>query len=350
MFFKRSKQLVGLDLGSSAVKLVELEDRKGQLQLARVGVEPLSPEAIVDGSIMDSAVVVDAVRDLIEHTGVRSSQFATSVSGHSVIIKRIQVPGMSQEELADSIQWEAEQYIPFDIHDVRLDYIVLSDAMTAHDSMDVLLVAVKRDKINDYTSVISQVGKTAALVDVDCLAVETAYETNYESADEVTALVNMGASVTNVSVLDGGEAVFWRDVSYGGDHFTERLQREFHLSREDAELLKRGQEVESHSPADAQSQIDAVSNEMAAEVQKTFDFFVATASRGKVQRVYLSGGCALTPNLREIFQNRFGAPTELMNPLRRIDYDRGDFHQEWLESIAPTLAIAMGLAVRTVGE
>jgi type IV pilus assembly protein PilM len=351
VLFSRSKGVVGLDIGSHAIKLVELSDRKGEFHLERVGVEPLSPEAIVDGSIMDSSLVVDAVQRLIEQTGVRSNQFATSVSGHSVIIKKIQVPAMGDDELADSIQWEAEQYIPFDIHDVRLDYVVLSQGEMGVDTMDVLLVAVKRDKINDYTSVISQAGKTPVLVDVDSLALENVFEHNYDvDPGSVVALVNMGAGVSNITILTQGTSVFWRDISFGGNQFSERLQREFNLSHEQAEAMKRGQAVEDHSPADAQPILDAVSREMAVETQKTFDFFMATTSQSKVERLYLSGGCALTPNLREIFQEKFGVPVELMNPLRRIHYNQGDFHDEWLEAIAPTLAIAVGLAIRKVGD
>ena len=168
MLFGRSKEVVGLDIGSSAVKLVELKERRGgEYTLQRVGLEQLSPEAIVDGSIMDSSLVVDAINRLAEEAGVRSTNFATSLSGHAVIIKKIQVPAMSEEELAESIQWEAEQYIPFDINDVKLDYMVLSEGDIHREGMEVLLVAVKRDKVNDYVSVISQAGKSPVVVDVD---------------------------------------------------------------------------------------------------------------------------------------------------------------------------------------
>ncbi len=232
LFSRSKKGVVGLDIGSSAVKLVELTERKpGEFHLQRLGIEPLSPEAIVDGSIMDSSLVVDAILKLNEQTRVKSASYATSLSGHSVIIKKIQLPAMPQEELAESIQWEAEQYIPFDINDVRLDYVVLSEGEAGRDNMEVLLVAVKRDKVNDYISVISQAGKTPALVDVDAFAVQNAYEVNYDlDARKVVALVNMGAGVTNINILARGTTVFWRDISFGGNQFSEALQREFNLS------------------------------------------------------------------------------------------------------------------------
>ena len=353
MFLHRTKGLVGLDLGSSAVKLVELTQRKGEYHLERLGVEPLSPEAIVDGSIMDSSLVVDAIHRLSDQTRVKTANFATSLSGHSVIIKKIQVPAMGAEELSESIQWEAEQYIPFDINDVRLDYVVLDaeGAGAGRETMEVLLVAVKRDKVNDYTSVISQAGKTPSVVDVDAFAILNAYEVNYDLDPlKTVALVNMGAAVTNINLLARGQTVFWRDISSGGNQFTEELQRELNLSFEQAEALKRGERVDRYEPADAQPVLDAKSAEMASEVQKTFDFYSATSSEGPVDELVLAGGCSLTPGLQKVLRDRFQVPIETMNPLRRVRYRESEFNAEWLEGIAPMLAVAVGLAVRRIGD
>jgi type IV pilus assembly protein PilM len=349
--FARAKGVVGLDIGSSAVKLVELRERKGSFQVQKVAVEGLSPEAIVDGSIMDSSLVVDAIHKLNDQAKVKNPNYATSLSGHSVIIKKIQVPAMSQEELAESIQWEAEQYIPFDINDVRLDYVVLSDTPPGEGQMDVLLVAVKRDKVNDYMSVISQAGRTPALVDVDAFAVQNCYEVNYDLDPlKVVALVNMGAAVTNINVVSRGQSVFWRDISFGGNQFSEALQREYNLSYDQAETLKRGGTVDRYSTAEARPVLDAVSAEMASEVQKTFDFFAATSAEGPVDELVVSGGCALTPNLMQILRERFGVPVELMDPFRRVQVRESDFDVEWLRSVAPMLAVTVGLAIRKVGE
>jgi type IV pilus assembly protein PilM len=351
VLFSRAKGLVGLDIGSSAMKLVELKEKKGEFWLQRLGVEPLSPEAIVDGSIMDSSLVVDAIHRLNEATGVKLQDYATSLSGHSVIVKRIQIPAMAAEDLAEQIRWEAEQYIPFDINDVRLDYVALDEGEPGQENMGVLLVAVKRDKVNDYVSVISQAGKTPVLVDVDAFAVQNAYEVNYElDPTKVVALVNIGASVANINILVRGETSFWRDISAGGNQFSEALQREFNLSFEQAERLKRGQAVDRYQPSDARSVLDTVSEELASEIQKTFDFFAATSSEGPVDEILLSGGCALTPNLQQVLRERFGVPTELMDPLRRIHYREGDFDREWLRSISPMLAVSVGLAIRKHGD
>jgi type IV pilus assembly protein PilM len=217
--------------------------------------------------------------------------------------------------------------------------------------MEVLLVAVKRDKVNDYVSVISQTGKTPTLVDVDAFAIQNCYEVNYDvDRLKVVALVNMGAGVTTINILARGNTVFWRDISFAGNQFTEALQREFNLSFEQAENLKRGQTVDRYGANDARPVLDAVSGDMAAEIQKTFEFFSATSAEGPVDELVLSGGCALTPNLVQVLRDRFGVPTELMNPFRRVHVKDGEFDSAWIQSIAPMAAVAVGLAVRKAGD
>jgi len=349
VFGKRKRQVVGCDVGSSAIKIVELKPLKNdEFQLVHAAVADLSPEAIVDGAIMDSSLVVEALTGLISENGIKNTKFGGSLSGHSVIIKKIQLPSMTEAELAESIQWEAEQYIPFDINDVNLDYVVLETG--GSDSMDVLLVAVKRDRINDYTSVVVQAGKEPVLVDVDVFAVQNAFESNYSSRGETVALVNVGASVMNINVLHDGNSVFWRDVAFGGNLYTEAIQREFNLPREDAEKLKLGGEVGQVSGAQVDSVLSSASEDLAAELQKTIDFFVATSSVDRLDRVMLSGGGALVANLESILQERFQANVELLNPFRNIRYNESDFDPDWINRNAPAMTVAVGLAIRTVGD
>ena len=350
MLFKKSKNLVGLDIGSSAVKLVELKDAKGGgYRLVRTGIEPLSPEAIVDGAIMDASLVVDTVNRVISSLNVRNNDFATSLSGHSVIIKKISLPAMSAEELAESIRWEAEQYVPFDINDVNLDYVVLEPG--GGETMDVLLVAVKKDKIGDYTSVITQAGKTPVLVDVDAFAVQNAFEINYPvEPGRVVALVNIGASVTNVNILSGGNTIFWRDISFGGNQYTDAIQKQLSLGFEQADALKRGESAGEHSLQEILPILRSVSDDLAQELQKTFDFFGATTSTEKIDQLFIAGGCSRVVNLDRQLKDRFGMPVEIMNPFRQIDVSGGAVSAQWLNENAPTLAVAVGLAVRHIGD
>jgi type IV pilus assembly protein PilM len=349
VLFRKSKNLVGLDIGSSAVKLVELKDAKGGgYRLVKTGIEPLSPEAIVDGAIMDASLVVDTVNRVISSVNVRNNDFATSLSGHSVIIKKISLPAMSSEELAESIRWEAEQYVPFDINHVNLDYVVLEPG---GETMDVLLVAVKKDKIGDYTSVITQAGKTPALVDVDAFAVQNAYEVNYPvEPGRVVALVNIGASVTNVNVLSGANTIFWRDISFGGNQYTDAIQKQLSLGFEQADTLKRGEASGEHSLQEILPILRSVSDDLAQELQKTFDFFGATTSTEKIDQLFIAGGCSRIVNLDRQLKDRFGMTVEIMNPFRQIDVSASSVSPEWLTENAPSLAVAVGLAVRHIGD
>jgi len=350
VLFRKTKNLVGLDIGSSAVKLVELKDAKGGgFKLVKTGLETLSPEAIVDGAIMDASLVVDTVNRIISALNVRNSDFGTSLSGHSVIIKKISLPAMSAEELAESIRWEAEQYVPFDINDVNLDYVVLEGS--GGDTMDVLLVAVKKDKISDYTSVITQAGKTPVLVDVDAFALQNAFEANYPiEPGRIVALVNIGASVTNVNVLSGANTIFWRDISFGGNQYTDAIQKQLSLSFEQAEAMKKGETVGDHSAADVLPILRSVSDDLAQELQKTFDFFIATTSTEKIDQLFIAGGASRVVNLDSQLKERFGIPVEILNPFRQIDTAGASVSPEWLNDNAPSLAVAVGLAIRHIGD
>lgn len=350
MLFRKSKNLVGLDIGSSAIKLVELKDVKGGgYRLVKSGLETLSPEAIVDGAIMDASLVVDTVNRLATALNVRNQDFGTSLSGHSVIVKKISLPSMSPEELGESIRWEAEQYVPFDINDVNLDYVVLDSGVG--DTMDVLLVAVKKDKIGDYTSVIAQSGRNPLLVDVDAFALQNAWEANYPTEpNKVVALVNVGASVTNVNILSGANTVFWRDISFGGNQFTDAVQKQLSLSFDQAEALKKGERTGDHSVQEILPILRSVTDDLAQELQKTFDFFLATTSTSKIDQLLLSGGSARILNFDTQLKERFGMVVEVMNPFRQIDISGGSVSEEWLTENAPSLAVAVGLAVRHVGD
>ncbi len=240
--FSKKKNLVGLDVGSSSVKAVEMKPGKGESwQLTTIGLEYLPPEAIVDGQIMDSTSVIDAIQRLFSEYKIKTTDVATSISGSSVIVKKIQLPAMSEQELAESIHWEAEQYIPFDIQEVNLDYQVI-DPGAAGGNMDILLVAAKKDKINDYQSVITQAGRNPVVMDVDAFALQNAYEMNYGiEPGRVVAMVNIGASQANINVVRGETSIFTRDITtIGGNLYTEAIQKDLNLTQEQAENTKLG--------------------------------------------------------------------------------------------------------------
>jgi type IV pilus assembly protein PilM len=351
--FGKRKGLVGVDIGSSAVKAVELKPGgKGgdEYQLVNIGSEALPPEAIVDGAIMDSGAVIDAIQRLFSSQKIKTNEVATSVSGNAVIVKKISLPQMSTEELAESIHWEAEQYIPFDIQDVSLDYEVI-DGGGSGGNMDVLLVAVKKDKISDYTSAISQAGRNPLVVDVDVFALQNCYEINYGiDPGRVVALLNIGASIMNINIVKGATSIFNRDIAVGGNQYTDAIQKELNLSFDQAEALKKGARVEGAAPENLHPIIQAVSENIALEIQKTFDFFRATSSEDRIDRIFLSGGTAKIQGLRDLLAERFEAGVEILNPFNSVTYNPRDFDPEFINEMGPSAAIAVGLAARKVGD
>jgi type IV pilus assembly protein PilM len=350
--FGKKKTLVGLDIGSSAVKAVEVKaGGKGgdEFQLVNIGIEPLPPEAIVEGAIMDSGAVIDAVQRLFQTQKIKTTDVATAVSGNAVIVKKISLPQMSQEELAESIHWEAEQYIPFDIQDVALDYEVIESG--GGGNMDVLLVAVKKDKISDYTSAISQAGRNASIVDVDVFALQNCYEVNYGiDPGRVVALLNVGASIMNINIIKGGTSIFNRDIAVGGNQYTDAIQKDLNLSFDQAEALKKGERVDGAAPENLQPILQVVSENIAMEIQKTFDFFRATSSEDRLDRIFLAGGTSKVQGLRDLLSERFEAGVELLNPFNSVTYNPRDFDPDFISDVAPSAAIAVGLAVRKVGD
>src|SRR5215216_3702263 len=230
--FRRTKAVVGLDIGSSAIKAVELKPAGKGFRVAAFGTEPVPPDSIVDGAIIDGAAVAEAIRRVFESKAFKTKEVAASLSGNAVIVKKISLPVMTASELDESIYWEAETYIPFDIQDVNLDYQILDagGGPDAKGTMDVLLVAAKKEKIADYTGVIAQAGRTPVAVDVDAFALQNAYELNYGfEPNTVIVLLNAGASAININIMSGDQSLFTRDISIGGNAYTEAVQKELNL-------------------------------------------------------------------------------------------------------------------------
>jgi type IV pilus assembly protein PilM len=351
-FFRKTKSVVGLDIGSSAVKAVELKPAgKAGFKIAAFASEPLPPDTIVDGAIIDGVAVADAIRRIFDTKRFKARDVVASVSGNAVIVKKIALPVMTEAELDESIHWEAEQYIPFDIQDVNLDYqIIENGAGEPGKQMDVLLVAAKKDKIADYTGVIAQAGRTPVVVDIDAFAVQNCFETNYGLDPGVTVLLNAGASAINVNVVAGEQSLFTRDISVGGNAYTEAIQREFGLAFDVAEKAKRGQPVDGVPFEDVRPVLRTVSEAVMLEIQKTFDFFKATTSLDHIDRILICGGASRVDGFAELLEERFGASVERLDPFKTIECDFKRLGLDSAADIAPTAAVAVGLALRKAGD
>lgn len=351
MFFGSRKDLVGIDIGSRAVKVVQLREVRGCWHLQAIGMTSLPPEAIVDNAIMDSSAVIDVVKSLVSTLNISAKNIATSISGHSVIIRKIQLPIMTEDELATSIVFEAEQYIPFDISEVFLDFHIIGSDANDATMMNVFLVAAKKDFVNDHIAIFRECGLAPVVMDIDSFAVQNAFELNYSlDEDEVAGIVNMGASGMNVSVIKDGAPIFTRDIQLGGNVLNEEIQKQFGLGSADAERVKLGQEISGVDPQDVAEVVLNATEMLAQEVQRSLDFFTATATDDKIHCLYITGGIAQLPQVRLALENRLGIDVEILDPFRQLVINEKDFDVEYLKTIGPMFAVAVGLAMRRVGD
>src|SRR5436190_3528852 len=341
--------LVGLDIGSSSVKAVELQRKGGGLHLVSMGYENLQTDTIVDGQIMELNNVSDVISSIFSEHKIKTTKVAAGVSGHSVIVKNIVVPKMSEEELHESFSWHAEEHIPVDIADVNLDYQITGNA---DDALSVLMAACKSDKIANVKQAIQLAGKQPVVIDVDAFALQNCYEVNYRPAPGVVvALLNIGASTMNINILNGTQSVFARDASVGGSQYTSLLQKELGLTFEQAESVKRGMPLpEGVESRDIQPIIETVSDILALEIQKTMDFYRATAEEGEaaIQKILFSGGGSKLPGLSEYLAKRFEIPVEVFDPFKQIQVDARRFDPDYMREVVPEMVIAVGLALRGV--
>jgi type IV pilus assembly protein PilM len=348
--FGGRKDIIGLDIGSRQIKAVQLKEAKTGYELEGLGIVPLLPELIVDGAILDSFRVVEVIKELISDKNLTAKDAVIAVSGHSsVIVKRVPLPQMTEEELNESIKFEAEQYIPFDIEDVNLDFQILGQQEEG-DQMDVMIVAVKKEKINEYTSAVREAGLNPVIVDVDAFALENLYEINYEiKEDEIIALVNIGASTINMNILKGGVSVFTRDSSVGGNLHTEALQKGFVISFDDAERLKHGEAVEGVAPDDVASVLTSASEEIITEISRSFDYYRGATRQEDINEIVLSGGCSLVKDFVPLLSERVGINVKVIEPFKNIQIP-DKFDKGYLNKVASVAAVATGLALRRIGD
>jgi len=348
-----AKLAVGLDIGSSSIKIVQLkEDRKG-VHLRAFDVVPLPPETVVDGTLAIFTAVVERLKEIVSNNKIRNKNVSVSVSGHSVIIKKISLPSMTPDELEESIQWEAEQYIPFDIKDVNVDVQIINPN-AGQEQMDVLLVAAKKDVLDDYLSVVSEAGLSPVVVDVDTFAVQNMFELNYGfPPNETIALINVGASVININIIANAITTFTRDISMGGALLTTEIQKQLNVTHEEAEHYKTAGAANitnSSIAREVQALSEKISYQLTTEIQRSLDFYAATTVNADLSRIYVSGGSAQIPSLIRSLEQNLEVPVELVNPFKNVIVDAKKFDVDLLQKMAPLAAVVIGLGLRKQGD
>jgi type IV pilus assembly protein PilM len=335
---------VGLSIGTSSIKLVELKRSGKAWKLLHFGMVQLPEDAIVNREVVNAIAVVDSLKRLLSQIKLKSKAVCTAISGTSVIIKRMQLETPNLKELQEQIFWEAEQYIPFDITEVVMDYHVISRGKDA--KTDVILVAVKRGILDSYMSCIEEANLKAKIVDADYFALQNLFEANYQpNASEAVALIDIGASSTKFVVVQAGIPVFTKDSSLGGKTLTQEIQKHLNLSFADAETLKTGGQ-NGGMPQEVSELMNVMAENIGTEIKRTLDFYNASSSGASVSYILLAGGSSKIPGLSKVVEDATGLPTQTLNPFNSISYDPAVFSQDYVGTIAAIASVPIGLALR----
>jgi type IV pilus assembly protein PilM len=359
----KKNQLVGLDIGSHAIKLVEIEDTKKGRILKNFGIIGLPQDAIVEGAIKEMEIVSSAIKTLYKNLKIKNKSVVTSISGYSVIVKKISIQRRGEAELDASIQDEAEQYIPFDINDVNLDYEILSppleqgaDKKPEGDKadkglMDVMLVAAKKDIVEDYVSLLHLTGLSPAILDVDAFALQNAFELSSDNISGCYALVNVGAEELGINAIKNGVSIFTRDSSYGGYQINEAIMSKFDVSYEEAEKIKLGGTKIDHKDKGGLEEVfTSVISGWVNEIKRALDFLATTYPDETIEKIVISGGSCRFPGFQKYLELETEIPVIELNPFGNLQVNDKAFDPKYLTYMAPQAAIAVGLALRSVGD
>jgi type IV pilus assembly protein PilM len=341
-----AKPIIGLDIGSSAIKIVEAEKRRSGWVVKGFSSVMLPEDTIVDGEIVNHAAVVEAIKNLVKESSLRGKQICTSVAGSSVIIKHIAIPKAAPKELEDQVHWEAEQYIPFDMKDISLDFEVVQEDM-GDGKMDILLVAAKKDFIDKRLAAVKDSGLEAEVLDVDVLALANVFWENYEmTPDNAVLLVDIGASLTKINIVSESTTIFTRDVAVGGKNLTIEIQNKLGISFPEAEVLKIDACTTGQIPEEVLPLVNAISENIALEIRRSLDFYAASPTQLPVTSVFLCGGASRIPGLANMLAEMLGLPIEYLNPFTKVACSGRQFNEEFLAAVSSSAAVPIGLALR----
>ena len=351
--FSGGKQLAGLDIGSSCIKLAEIQDTpKGRI-LSCFSLMPLARGVIVDGTVVEPEVLTATIKELHKQSGCKRKKIVTSISGTAVIVKKVTFTQIDEEELRDLIRDEGGKYLPFDnMETVYYDFQILGENPYSPSQMDVLLVAAKKDIIDGYTEVIRDAGLLPVIMDVDSFALETMYEENYDfEENDVAVLINIGASMTNLNVVRGGMSIFTRDFTIGGNSITEAIAERLGIPFEEAEKAKiegAGEDEPARSLFRKGLIVDA--DPLCSEIERSVDYFRTTFGAENIKKILFSGGGAMIPGIAEDLSHRLSIEAEVVNPFKKIQFAKNVMDQETADRIGPMATVSVGLALRKTGD
>ena len=349
--------LIGIDIGSHSIKIVEIDDSKKGMFLKNFGTIELPQGSIVEGSIKEMEIVSSALKSLLTNLKIKNKNVATSISGYSVIVKRITIPEEEEEGLEKSIQNEAEQYIPFDINDVNLDFQILpsekeeTEEEGKKELMDVLLVAAKKDMVEEYISLLHLTDLNPMVLDIDAFALQNAFEISNHEQSGCHALVNIGAQQLTINIIKDGVSIFTRDTSYGGLQITTEIQQRLNISYREAEMIKLGaRQLETEKRPIIEEIFSSTVTKWTQEIKRALDFVATTFRDVKVENLLLSGGSSLIKGFSKYLGLETGLKIEMFNPFGNLEIKEKLFDANYLNYYAPMAAISVGLALRSIGD
>lgn len=353
LFRAKNPPLIGLDISSSSVKLVELApDNNSTYQLERYAIELLPRGALVDGSMENMEAIADAIARAMKKCGARTKSVALALPSVAVITKRIILPaGLREEELEMQVESEANQYIPFAIDEVNLDFQVIGPTASSPDDVDVLIAASRKEKVQDRVAVAEMAGLIPIVVDIESYALRAALDYHNAHGAEIpqgaiVALFHIGANTTSLNVMVDGESVYDREQAFGGAQLTQDIVRNFGLTFEEAEARKRAGDLPENYERDI---LQPFVEDAATEVARALQFFFTSTPYTRVDRILLSGGSAVVKSLEDVVGNRTQVPTEIMNPFAGMTMGN-QVREKQLGLDAPGLLVATGLALRRFAQ
>jgi type IV pilus assembly protein PilM len=350
MVFGKKDNIVGLDIGSISIKAAQVADSKRGPTLKNFGIVDIAHGAIEEGTINDPESVAESIRQLFKSNNIKESNVAVSIGGYSVIVKKINVQTMAEEQLQETIHFEAEQYIPFDISDVNLDFQILGENESNPGQMSVFLVAAKKEMVNDYINLVNLAGLNPCIVDVEAFALQNTFEANYDIQDDNIALIDIGASKTSLNILKGSSSVFMRDVSLGCGQINQKIMSLIECSFEEAEQLKYGDSPDRLTTEDLKGIVSSVVADWCTEIRRALDFFYSTYPEDQIKRIILSGGGANIGEFQKLLATEASAEVESINPFQNFHLDGKNFDEAYVNQIRSQAAISMGLAMRKVDD
>lgn len=344
-FFSSDDLVVGVDIGSHAVKVCQLKRTDKAYTVVALGTTVLPEGAVDDGTLNEPEVVASAIADLFKNLKIKKKKVGFSISGYSVIVKKINLAVMNDDQMEQHILSEAEQYIPFDIKDVYLDFQDLKTGTQENERTDVMLVAAKKDIVDDYLKMLDSIGLQATVVDIDGFALENTYEYNTPKTGNV-ALVDIGAAKMNINILSGGVSVVARDIVVGSRQLTEQIMNQFDIEFEEAEGIKLGYVPADDKREDLEQIFTSVCTQWVLEIKKAIDLYHSNYPDAPLERLVLSGGGAKVAGLTDYLHRETGLPVELFNPFVNMLSNSKKIDPEYLQSVGPEMAIASGIAIR----